>query len=80
MFIVGDCEHTVGDRHCVECWAGYPKKCQCQGLIHAQFISNIAEGEPITYSCDNCGSEYKLYKPKAEGKAARRKPKWKRNR
>jgi hypothetical protein len=80
MFILGGCEHTVGDRKCVECWANYPKKCVCQGLIHAQFVKEAWEGLNLVFSCDNCGDQYKEPAPKEPQGRYRRKPKWKRTR
>jgi hypothetical protein len=80
MFKVGDCQHSEGDRRCCECWAGYPKLCECRGLIHAQFIKENWDGISLVYSCDNCGDKFKQFiKPFKQGRN-RRKPKWKRPR
>ena len=77
MFLVDKYEHTVGDRRCCECWAGFPKKCQCQGLIHCQFIKENWEGDKtLVFSCDACGDQYKF--PEYNNSKKRRKPKWKR--
>lgn len=60
-FVVGTMPHPIGDHRCNECWAGFPKRCQCKGLIHAQFIKESWRGElNLLYSCDNCGANYKF--------------------
>lgn len=77
MFLVDKCEHTVGDRRCCECWVGFPQKCQCQGLIHCQFVKENWEGDKtLVYSCDACGEQYKF--PVYRNPKARHKHKWKR--
>ncbi len=80
--MVGTAEHSLGDKRCAECWNGYPKLCQCQGLIHAQFIKEEWEGEiKFIFSCDNCGSDFKYFaKKRKDNTRARKKPKWKRAR
>ena len=76
-FLVGGMEHNDGDKRCLECWAGFPKKCQCQGLIHCQFVKENWEGDKtLVYSCDACGQDYKF--PVVKNHKTRHKQKWKR--
>lgn len=59
MFLVGQYKHVVGDRRCNECWSNFPKKCVCQGFIHAQFIKEHWDGEKnLEFLCDSCGENY----------------------
>ncbi len=30
-------EHESGSESCPKCWPGYPVKCQCGGMIHAEW-------------------------------------------
>jgi len=72
---VGGCKHPVGDPKCGECWAGFPKVCQCHGLVHAQFVKEQWNSEKvIEYSCDNCGADYKILAHKPKGHNAKRRP------
>lgn len=68
-FLLNKAEHTVGDHRCVECWKGYPVKCICGGLVHAQFISESWQNElNLTYSCDACGDKFQFPGQKAKRK------------
>lgn len=61
VFTLNKSEHTVGDRRCCECWRGYPVKCVCGGLVHAQFISeNWQNILNLVYSCDSCGDNFQF--------------------
>ena len=77
IFLVDNKEHTIDDRRCLECYYGFPKICQCKGLIHCQFVRENWESEKIlSYACDNCGPDYKfpvtkkkpIYKSKYRGR------------
>jgi len=60
-FSFGDVDypHEIGNRNCPECWDGYPKKCLCGGLIHAQFGDEDSDCNYWLYQdCDKCGSDY----------------------
>ena len=52
--------HIVGNKECVEgyCNGGfsYPKKCECGGLIHADFGDEYFDGDYWLFTkCDKCG-------------------------
>lgn len=68
-FLLNKAEHTVGDRRCCECWKGYPVRCVCGGMVHAQFVKeswqNIVE---LAYACDKCGENYKFPGQRARNK------------
>lgn len=65
LFKVANYKHNVGDRRCCECWAGFPQRCKCKGLIHAQFVKENWEGElNVQLACDNCGELFKKDKEK----------------
>jgi len=34
---IGSSKHQVGQSSCDECLNGYPRKCCCGGMIHAEF-------------------------------------------
>lgn len=52
---IDESEHIIGDCDCDFCWTGYPKKCECGGLIHAEFIDEGCNGDvSIAYQCDKC--------------------------
>lgn len=56
-------EHTVGDVGCIGGWCqpstGYPRRCPCGGLIHADFGDEEVSGEDESFwlhtKCDQCG-------------------------
>jgi hypothetical protein len=48
-------EHEVGDPSCGECWDGYPKPCDCGGLIHAQNSGEGFDCIQLNLMCDDCG-------------------------
>ncbi len=65
-FLLNKAEHTVGDRRCVECWKGYPTKCVCGGMVHAQFVKEDWQGQvEFVCGCDKCGENYKFPGQKA---------------
>jgi hypothetical protein len=43
----------------VECWKGFPVRCICGGLVHAQFVKeswqNVVD---LAYACDICGENF----------------------
>lgn len=58
-FKVESFDHEIGNANCDECWTGYPKQCQCGGLVHAEFGDYIdCENAYLVYSCDKCGDNY----------------------
>lgn len=49
-------KHKVGDKECGECWTDYPTKCDCGGLIHAEFGDENYDCDYWLYTkCDKCG-------------------------
>ena len=59
-FQVGDLdyEHEIGNPDCEKGWCGngYPKKCDCGGLIHADFGDEDSDCNYWLYTkCDKCG-------------------------
>jgi hypothetical protein len=61
MFFVNNAQHSGNDRRCAECYRGFPTKCVCGGLIHAQFIKEGWEGGvQVAHNCDVCGDKYKF--------------------
>ena len=66
-------EHPIGDRRCNECYIGYPNKCRCGGLIHAEFVKESWEGfKKIETLCDKCGDEFKKNRDNHKKKRRRR--------
>lgn len=58
-FIINGHPHEAGIGRCSECYAGYPMKCTCGGLIHADFISETWEGQKkLAFNCDKCHDKY----------------------
>lgn len=56
-------EHEAAERRCAECWGGWPKPCECGGLVHAEFEDESwhADGDVsvhLRYACDRCGPDY----------------------
>lgn len=50
--------HEVGNENCDEGWCGTgsPEKCECGGLIHADFGDENGVGDYWLYTkCDKCG-------------------------
>ena len=37
-------KHNRGNCRCDECWQEYPVKCNCGGLIHAEYLGDSAKG------------------------------------
>lgn len=50
-FALGDEVHHGDDEVCPACSAGYPRPCECGGLIHAGASSEVMP----TSRCDRCG-------------------------
>lgn len=44
--------HVSGDEHCGACFFGYPKRCKCGGLIHAEFKSYNGDNVELITKCD----------------------------
>lgn len=59
----GLCEHVTGDEHCGEGWCGlgFPLRCTCGGLIHADFGDDSDEGYWCYEKCDQCGYNYERW-------------------
>lgn len=59
VFGDSDYEHEVGNPNCGHGWCGgtsYPKKCECGGLIHANFGDEDMDCNYWLYTmCDKCG-------------------------
>ena len=54
-------DHDVGDNECPECWDGFPRECQCGGLVHASFGDEDYEGDYwLYYKCDKCGDGFDM--------------------
>jgi hypothetical protein len=55
-------KHVRGNHRCDECWQGYPVKCNCSGLIHAEYLGDAAKNgnNPmgIKCLCDKCGNRF----------------------
>lgn len=55
-------KHVVGSSDCDECWQGYPVKCNCGGLIHAEYLGDAAKNANnpmgVKYLCDKCGNRF----------------------
>ena len=53
--------HESGDHtFCPGCWSGYPKKCECGGVVHAEFGDEDQDSDYwLSYACDKCGYDYK---------------------
>jgi|LakMenE18May11ns_1017448.scaffolds.fasta_scaffold9955817_4 hypothetical protein len=52
---IGNAKHQIGQSSCDECLSGYPRKCHCGGMIHAEFGS---QNLPSKYICDKCGDKF----------------------
>ena len=55
-------EHEIGNEKCEVGWCGrtfgYPKRCECDGLIHAAFGDENRDCDYWLYTkCDKCGKE-----------------------
>ena len=55
-----DYNHVIGNKKCNEGWCNkgshYPIKCECGGLIHADFGDENRDGDYWLYTkCDKCG-------------------------
>jgi len=50
-----DIKHQ-NSRHneCCTCMHGYPKKCDCGGLIHVEETDSESFGSLFVFRCDNC--------------------------
>jgi len=47
-------DHERNNPNCKACWSGYPKRCQCGGLIHAKFGDYTSrDSYYLEYLCDN---------------------------
>jgi len=55
-------KHVVGSCRCDECWQGYPVKCNCGGLIHAEYLGHDSKSAAnpmgVKCLCDKCGSRF----------------------
>ena len=60
---IGNSNHQIGQPSCDECLSGYPRKCRCGGMIHAEFG---VQNSPSKYLCDKCGDRFikNTYAPK----------------
>lgn len=55
-------KHIRGNCRCDECWQGYPVKCTCGGLIHAEYLgqNGMSANNPMGVKClcDKCGGKF----------------------
>ena len=49
-------QHDIGSGKCDGCWPGYPRRCECGGMIHAEFGDEMEDGYYLNFYCDKCGS------------------------
>jgi hypothetical protein len=59
----GRYDHVIGDEHCNEGWCNggddFPYRCECGGLIHADFGDEEYSGDYWLYEkCDKCGERF----------------------
>lgn len=57
-------QHEIGNKNCQEGWCNgidFPKKCECGGLIHADFGDEDSDCNYWLYKkCDKCRDNYVL--------------------
>lgn len=41
--VYAEYRHYEGAENCPACWSGYPKRCSCGGLVHADFGDYTSE-------------------------------------
>ena len=56
-------QHEIGNSNCSVGWCtsgdGFPKRCKCGGLIHADFGDEDSDCDYWLYKkCDKCGEDY----------------------
>lgn len=55
-------KHTKGNCRCDECWQGYPVRCTCGGLIHAEYLGEEAKNNSnpmgVKCLCDKCENHF----------------------
>jgi hypothetical protein len=47
--------HETGNENCKVCEEGYPHRCQCGGLIHAEIAEVEGSGYVELTRCEQCG-------------------------
>ena len=52
---INNSKHQIGQSSCDECLNGYPRKCRCGGMIHAEYGG---QNSPSKYICDKCGDRF----------------------
>jgi hypothetical protein len=66
-------KHSCGDGNCCECSHGYPVKCTCGGLIHAEHLGAhaVAKDNPLGIKClcDKCGGRFMRLNRGGRGRA-----------
>jgi hypothetical protein len=68
-FFVDNCRHDKGLLRCEECLGGYPKRCRCGGLIHANHGLSDWNGAPVVnILCEGCGTRFRKQKGQEEPK------------
>lgn len=56
--MINDREHEEGDGHCETCVLGYPRLCDCGGLVHSTMVNDdMGEKNPES-ACDSCGDDF----------------------
>jgi hypothetical protein len=60
IFFLGGDKHEKGKKNCLECVSGYPKKCRCGGLIHAnhRFLEGM-DMPKVDILCEGCGNKFR---------------------
>lgn len=53
-------EHVMdATGECDACWKGYPRPCECGGLVHASFGDEDYDGDYWLYKlCSLCGDQH----------------------
>lgn len=52
--------HDLDHSNCSCCLHGYPRKCSCGGLIHAESEYDESSGLSIVFKCDKCNFIYDM--------------------
>jgi hypothetical protein len=56
LFTLDEQIHHTAEPECPGCVEGYPRRCACDGLVHASESLTDADTEPtLTTRCDRCG-------------------------
>lgn len=50
--------HEMDSENCKACWDGFPTKCKCGGLVHAELFDEDYDNLYFCYECNKCGDDY----------------------